>query len=129
MTPSQKTPYKASYLLSSIVYCEKCGAKYCGIHGKYRCYSRAKCDKKYIIDPNCKNKHWDIDKLDEIIIEQIAQLKHDRKYIDNLFADKKEEQGIDIKSLNKRVKEIEKQISKLIDLYQIEGISIKRYKS
>ena len=129
MTSSQKTPFRASYLLSSIIYCEKCGAKYCAIHGKYKCYSRAKTDKNYMVDPNCKNKHWDRNKLECIIIEQIKQLRHDRKYIDNLFNEKKEEPNINIKSINKRITDIDKQISKLIDLYQIEGISINDIKS
>ena len=126
---AQKTPFRASYLLSSIVYCEKCGARYSGNHGKYRCYSRAKSSKEYIIDPNCKNKNWDIDKLDNIIIEQIEKLRHNKKYVDIIFADKNTEPNINFKLLNKRITEIDKQISKLIDLYQIEGISIDDIKS
>ena len=129
MTSSQKTPYRASHLLSSLIYCEKCGAKYGVADGKYKCYSRSKCDKRYMIDPNCKNMNWDIDELDDIIIEQVKKLKHDRNYIDNLFNDKKEEPSINVKSLNKRITDIDKQITKLIDLYQIEGISINDIKS
>ena len=126
---AQKTPFRASYLLSSIVYCDKCGAKYSGVRGYYKCYSRAKSQKSYIIDPNCKNKNWHIEKLDNIIIEQIEKLRHDKKYIDDLFAEKNAEPSINVKSLNKRITEIDKQISKLIDLYQIEGISIDDIKS
>ena len=128
-TSRQKTPFKASNLLTSIVYCDKCGARYVGAHNYYKCYSRSKTDKNYIVDPNCKNKHWEIEKLNNIIIGQIEKLRHDKKYIDSLFAVKNAEPSINIKALDKRISEIDKQISKLIDLYQLEGISIEDIRS
>ena len=50
---AQKTPFRAGYLLSGIVYCKRCGARYSAGHGCYRCYSRSKCAKKCIQDPAC----------------------------------------------------------------------------
>ena len=52
---SQKTPFRAEYLLSSLIYCGNCGARYSAEHGNYSCYSRTKGNKDYIIDPYCKN--------------------------------------------------------------------------
>lgn len=128
-TSSQKTPFRASYLLTSLVYCDKCGARYSGNHGYYKCYSRAKSDKKYIVDPNCKNKNWEIDKLDNIIIEQIENLRHNPQYIETLFKTEKEKPAINEESLSNRIKDIDSQISKLIDLYQINDIPINEIKS
>ena len=54
-TSAQKTPFRAGYLLSSLVYCQRCGARYSANHGYYRCYSRAKSSKRFVRDPNCKN--------------------------------------------------------------------------
>ena len=51
-TTPQKTPFRAGYLLSSLIFCQRCGAKYSADHGYYRCYSRAKSSKKFIRDPN-----------------------------------------------------------------------------
>ncbi|MCL2083965.1 MAG: recombinase family protein [Oscillospiraceae bacterium] len=116
-TPPQKTPFRAGYLLTSLVYCGRCGAKYSGNHGYYKCYSRSKSDKKYILDPSCKNKNWEIAGFDGIITGEIAKLGHDPKYIDSF---KKEEP--DTKALNGRLKTIDAQISKLIGLYLTNGM-------
>ena len=59
-----RSPFKASTLLSGLIYCGKCGARFHGEHGNYSCYSRTKGDAKYVIDPNCKNKKWKIPDLD-----------------------------------------------------------------
>ena len=119
---SQKTPFRASYLLSSLVFCDKCGAGYSANHGFYKCYSRSKSDPKYITDRLCKNKNWNIEKLDDIIIGEIEKLKQEHKYINNIFDAKKEENPVNTKSINERIKAIDTQISKLIDLYQVKDI-------
>ena len=128
-TTSQKTPFRANYLLTSLVYCKRCGARYSGNHGYYKCYSRAKSDKNYIVDPNCKNANWEIGKLDKIIEGEIKKLRQDHSYIESLFAQKKAAPPINIESLTTRVKEIEGQISRLIDLYQVKGFSIEEISS
>ncbi len=123
-TIAQKTPFRASYLLSSLIVCDKCGARYSGNHGYYKCYSRSKSDAKYVKDPNCKNKNWAIDKLDDLIIGEIEKLSQDPCHIDSMFTDDKDQSFVDVKSLNKRIKDIDIQISKLIDLYQVGSIPI-----
>ena len=112
-----RSPFKANTLLSSLVYCGKCGAKYHGEHGNYACYSRTKGDKRYVIDPNCKNKKWKIQELDKSVIDYILALEVN-----------KVEQSIqkepNIPDYSKRIEEIDKQIDKLIRLYQIGSIPI-----
>lgn len=111
----RRSPFKASTLLSGLIYCGKCGARCHGEHGNYSCYSRTKGDKKYIVDPNCKNKKWKIPDLDKIVID----------YVSNLNFDEPERTIIDFpvkKDYSKQILEIDKQIGKLIDLYQIGSI-------
>jgi len=118
----QKTPFKASNLLTSLIYCHHCGARYSGVQDFYKCYSRSKCDPKYIVDRSCRNKNWEIGLLDGVIIDEIKKLGYDDSYIDNIFASKKEEPSIDIKAFEERIKAIDTQIAKLIDLYQVGSI-------
>ncbi len=111
---SRRFPFKAGNLLTSLIYCGNCGARYHCEHGNYSCYSRTKGDKKYIKDPNCKNKKWKIDELDSLLIGQVTHF----------------DLGISIVKTNhpisynyeNRIKELETQIDKLIHLYQIGNI-------
>ena len=113
----KRSPFKASTLLSSIVYCGKCGARFHGEHGNYSCYSRTKGDKKYIVDPNCKNKKWKIEELDRLVLDYITRLD---------FSKLHNSHPVQIPSTDYsfRLAEIDKQIGKLIDLYQVSGISL-----
>ena len=121
---AQKTPFRANYLLSSLIFCKKCGARYSANHGYYKCYSRSKSDQKYIIDATCKNKNLSIEKFNDIMIGEIEKLRHNTKRIDAIFASKKAETPVDVKSLTERIQRIDGQISKLIDLYQVKDIPI-----
>lgn len=119
-TTAQKSPFRASYLLSSLIYCSRCGAKYSANHGYYKCYSRSKSSKKFITDPNCKNDNWKIEELDYLVIETIRELIEDKQMIQDLATSpNKKEKTIDSKKITDRIESIDKQLSKLIDLYQI----------
>ena len=78
---AQKTPYRAGYLLSSMVYCGRCGSRYAANHGYYKCYSRSKSNKKYITNPNCKNDNWLIEELDQYVIQAIQDLLGNEKLL------------------------------------------------
>lgn len=105
-----------------MIYCGNCGARFHGEHGNYSCYSRTKGDTKYIKDPSCKNKKWKIEELDQAIIDFIATLGFDDS------GDSKDKENEKRQSLKKdysnRIGDIDKQISKLIDLYQVGSIPI-----
>lgn len=123
-TSAQKTPFKANNLLTSLVYCGRCEARYSGNHGYYKCYSRAKSSSKYIVDANCKNQNWEIEKLDSVIIREIIKMQWDSTYADRVYADRKKLPQIDIEVMKKRIKEVDMQISKLLDLYQVGSIPV-----
>ncbi|MEG1946606.1 MAG: recombinase family protein [Lachnospiraceae bacterium] len=115
MPDFRRSPFKARTLLASLVYCSKCGARFHGEHGNYSCYSRTKGDKKYIIDPNCKNKKWKIEDLDALVIKYMAELDFSK-------LEKEEKTEFVPPDYAPRIYEIDKQIKKLIDLYQIDSI-------
>lgn len=113
----KRSPFKASTLLSSLVYCGKCGARFHGEHGNYSCYSRTKGDKKYIVDPNCKNKKWKIEELDRLVLDYIMRLDFSKLKSGHPVP-------VPVTDYSIRLNEIDKQIGKLIDLYQVSGIPI-----
>lgn len=119
--PAQKTPFRAGFLLSSLIYCKNCGARYSACHGYYKCYSRSKSTQKFIKDPNCKNKNWKIDELDALVISEIHKIAIDDEY-KKLF--KREEKTDDTKSIKAEISKIDSQINRLLDLYQISDIPI-----
>ena len=112
--------------LGGLIWCKRCGAKYhfrlanCTTkyaNGKkheykytyYGCYSRTKCDKTLIRDPNCKNEHYKAEELDALIFSEIRALKADPTYIAQLRrsvdpADK-------INALRDRVAQIDTQVA------------------
>ncbi len=119
---AQKTPFRASFLLSGLIRCGNCGARYHGNHGYYKCYSRAKSDKKYIIDPNCKNPNLKITEFDDFIRAEIARAAVDPEKI---LKDIPAEPPTDNRQvIEKRLAEITEQQNKLIDLYQAAGIPL-----
>lgn len=119
-TNAQKTPFRAGYLLSGLLFCAKCGARYSVSHGYYKCYSRSKDNPKYVLDPNCKNQNWPIEELDALICGQIEALIAQPEVLQKtLSAAQNKTVKIDKKAIKKRLAEISSQLQKLIDLYQI----------
>lgn len=118
-------PGKASSYLSGLLYCAHCGGKYSRINGAkysyYYCSSRHKRSPHLIKDPNCKNKNWRMDQLDQIIFDQIKQLSLDPEYIPE---QPQEEDNTEI--LLQEISRIEKQISKLLDLYGLDQIPMEQ---
>lgn len=121
----RKTPFRAGYLLSGLLFCGSCGARYHANHGSYKCYSRSKCDKRYIIDQNCKSPDFDINELDLLVCGEIKRAALDLSRLPKSNADKTECFAV---SAEKRLAEIRTQSDRLLELYQnaqlpLEGIS------
>lgn len=120
MTIFQKIPFKARNLLTGKIYCAKCGARFSGEHGNYTCYSRSKTSKKDIMDPNCRNKKWKIDTLDNYILSWLEDVNLNDYYINNI----PDTTASDLESLQNHLTNINTQIEKMIDLYQVDNIPI-----
>lgn len=130
-----KTPFQRTTLLGGIIFCGNCGARYyCkqNVSKKpgvtpaqryYTCYSRGKSSKEMIKDPNCKNKSWNVKDLDKLVLDEIKKLVADPDYINTIIDDNNVIDEVDdAQVIRDRIIEIDKQISKLVDLYQIGGI-------
>lgn len=115
------SPFKATNLLTGILYCKKCKAGYFGNHGKYTCYSRAKTNPNKILDKNCKNKNWDIEELNQIIIEEVLALSFGDKNMTPV--ELSNSAALSLKSLKKRLREINLQSQRLLTLYQVETLA------
>ena len=118
----QTTPFRATTLLSGLIYCDRCGAQYARAHGCYKCYSRAKTSRNRIIDPDCYNDHWLIDDLDELVIGELTKLSNHEDIIESLLERHAQNPKIDPKEIHTRISDIDAQIAKIIDLYQISAI-------
>lgn len=130
--PGARTTY-----LGGMLVCKHCGGKYTKTmggsskYGKlyyYTCYSRSKKVKKMVKDPNCKNKNWRMENLDEIVLNEIKKLAIDPDYITTL----KEEAPVDteapdkIKIIQDEITSIDEQISRFMDLYGIGKFTIEQ---
>lgn len=121
---AQKNPFRAGYLLSGLVYCGRCGARYSANHGYYKCYSRAKSSQKYVMDANCKNDNWVIEELDQLVTSQVDAIVSNKGALDSILKQATSERTIkvDKSKLQKRISEIDVQIERLIELYQFNAI-------
>lgn len=118
--------------LGGLIYCGCCGHKYMKVIGEstkggkkykldyYKCYGRAGRKRLLAGDPNCKNKIWRMDKLDELVLGEIRKLVIDpdcyKKVSKNTFQD--------TKPIEVKIENIDKQVDKLMDLYSVGDMPI-----
>ncbi len=115
---------KANSFLGGYLYCAKCGAKYSKqryqstVNGKgyfynyYVCNSRSKKTPHLVHDPNCKNKNWKMEELDNLVFNEIKKI-----------AVEPIEEYEEIKpDFQKEIQKINDQMQKLMDLYAVDGM-------
>lgn len=120
------------YFLSGLLYCGDCGEKYVsdkkGSRSFYICKNRKMAYKQ---DFKCENVIFTINELEKMAIKKMKAMLKDKSKI----AERKAEiaNSNDKKSNNdaikKRIKEVDKQIDKLMDLYQLDTIPINELSS
>lgn len=135
---AQKNPFWTSRLFGGgLIICGNCGAayfskgNYSGRGEKryyrpyYTCYSRAKTNKKMIIDPTCRNKSYSVQEFDALILEEIKKLAFDPEEVERLIAGA----GSDFVPaetskraiLEARRDDLQKQVDRLITLCRMGG--------
>ena len=115
--------------LGGMLYCKRCGARYhknqtgnkqYGYHYNYYCYSRSKRLKNMIKDPNCMNKTYRVDDLDSMIFDEIKKLALDPNYLQTIKKDHAQSDiGQQIHTIEQKIKTINGQMSRFMDLYGI----------
>lgn len=120
--------------LSGLLYCARCGARYSkyrtgtkeyGFHLNYGCYSRHKKVKAMIKDPNCKNTHYRMEVLDEIVFNQIKKLAVDPDYLQHIKKAAQQDAEVQkIQAIGKQINQISNQLSRFMDLYGLGTYSL-----
>lgn len=133
--PQNKAAFKSNSALAGLLRCKRCGAKYCRVVGHvkndgtrstfYSCYSRNKKSKDKVVDPNCRNKIWRMEELDEVVFDAIRKLAIDPRYIEDIrAANDDDERPRQIELLEARIEDLSAQISRLSHLYGIGDIDM-----
>ena len=131
-----RNPGRATTYLGGFLICGRCGAKYTkqlqlskrsdGSYYRYHyfvCNSRNKKRAESVRDPNCKNKNWNIEKLTNIIFDEIRKLSLDPAYFDEVRDDSIQEDKRSV--IEAEIEKIDEQLSRVMDLYILENIPIK----
>ena len=139
---SKPDPFKPRTLLGGLLCCENCGARYIakgnysgrGNHRAYRpyytCHSRAKSNKRMIVDPTCRNPSYAVARLDQRIIDEIRRIASDPQEFDAIVAagrpdaEQKRRKNAEAEAaIMRRLDEIDANTARLLDLYQ-RGLAI-----
>lgn len=121
----------ATSYLGGFLHCKHCEGKFGKAYrdwkkkdgtvtrsSKYTCNSRSKRNKHLIKNPDCKNKIWVMEELDQIIFDEIKKLSFDPKYFDQVKESQKHE-GDTIIVIQKEITKLDNQMSNLMDLYSV----------
>lgn len=119
--------FQSKHLLTGLIYCGHCGGRYylrnSGKYKYYSCYSRTKQIKAMIKDPDCQNKNWKGDELESAVDARIREVLNNLNLVRDIMSHKPEKvQPTESIKLEKRIAEIDKQINKLMGLYQKDEI-------
>lgn len=131
-----KNPFTRTTMLSGLIWCAKCGARYGTTISRHKkpgeqvtsqnryhsCYSRSFPRSKMAKVKGCKNKNWRLDSLEAVIDEEIRKIIFEEGHFEKMFGAVVEIQPNTMTGSEKRVAEIDKQITKLMDLYTIDSV-------
>ena len=113
------------FLLTGLIWCARCGARYGAvvshadqIRSYYMCYSRSAKSAAMVRDRACKNTTWRVEKLDGLILGQIAQLATDPAQIPRVSSQPHPEEQI--AALEAQLAEVRRRKARLLDLYATE---------
>ena len=132
--------FKRTTLLSGLIWCAKCGARYGTSISKNKnksgfvtsqiryhvCYSRGFPNSKMAKKCGCDNKIWRMDNLEKEVLSNLKALKFDDAQLDSMTDNRQTTlpASVDLTGTNKRIAEIKAQMSKLMDLYTNDKIPI-----
>ena len=126
-------PYKTKYMLSGVLYCARCGARYAVKHNYggykyYECYTRAGTVKRMMKGEHCDNKNWRLDELESVVESEVSRLLFSPGYYQSLVerhaAEAEAAPRGDADIIRDRVADLDKQIGRMMDLYQEEKIPV-----
>lgn len=134
LSDHQKSPFKASKLLSGMIWCGDCGARYffhsikkknSTCYEYYMCYTRA-AHKSMRRANRCEGKTWRHEELNDLVISEIKKLSLSDSAISEIIESKNNsyKESDRVTAIKERVSELEKQLNKLMDLYTLGNIPL-----
>ena len=119
--------FQSKHVLTGLLFCGHCGGRYylrnTGKYSYYACYSRTKQMKNMIKDPNCQNKIWRAQDLEPIIDAKVRELLSSPEMAAEIAASHSKPVPVSKNAdIEKRLREIDKQIGRLMELYQHDDI-------
>lgn len=139
--PNRKSSFKANSTLAGLLHCKHCGARYCRVLGHtkqdgtksafYVCYSRNKKVKERIKDPNCKNRIWRMEELDNVVYEAITKLSLDPAFIEEIRAasNNEDEKARRMELIAGRIGDLTEQIGHTTKLFSVSGLDIEEVRA
>ena len=119
--PALKHPFKATHLLTGLMYCGECGGRVSVVSGHgysyYGCHKKDGDPRKKKLQ-KCSTSNYRVDRLDELIIGEIKKLAFDEQAVADLVKPRKAPDH------RKALKALRKQKERLIDLYAVGGIEL-----
>ena len=126
--------FNGSYLLTGLIHCGVCGGRYFVTSVKnthataaikpyyhsYTCYGRKPVKKGMAKNGKCSNTIYKMEVLDDYVLKEIQKLKETSELIGDLRTGPKDDKTAAIDS---RIRELDKQMGKLVDLYQLGTIA------
>lgn len=126
----------ADNMLTGLLFCGDCGArmyarKVSKNKKKYICHSVARTSAVMIKSDNCTNRlhPYTVSELDAIVIDEIKKLALNRSYFDSMVSNLRETPLDEPEGFRERIEEIERQIDRLLNLYQTGLVSIEEIRT
>lgn len=120
--PQYNHPFIAKHLLTGLTYCGDCGGHISCVgnhkYAYYGCHRKHDGDPRHKTLPKCSTPNYNVKKLDALILGEVFKLAYDDEAIKALIKPRKQ---VDHR---KAIKSLEKQKSRLIDLYAVGGIDM-----
>lgn len=121
------TSTRSKHLLTGLLFCSKCGARYTTDKKRnlnyYMCINRKRGYKEGVT--RCDNKIWRVEQLDEKVVNKLKSVTKNKtgikKIYDEITGGKSQNNN---KVIEDRIADIEKQITKLMDLYQLDKLPV-----
>lgn len=134
--PGYKNSFKYKYALGGLLRCRQCGAYYSKkishrlkdgtpVH-KYMCYSYQNPSRFQVKNPDCNNKRWFADELENIVFGEVHKLAFDPDYVEKRRQDESgaDERASMMTAIENRINEIDQTMSRYMDLYALGSMNM-----